>query len=272
MDNTINISKYRTSKMLDFRKLLVVVYLEFRAVSGRKGDFIAKLTNPMVYLLFFAVGIKSLIGKEVTYNGLNVQYLDYVVPGLICIFMTNFLSHSLFRAIIDKQWGLLGLKLLNGVSPLTYILGMSIYPFVVFTLQSTIIILLSFIMFLVKYSIKTILIAYVLSYIAILFWTSLGIVLAMIVKNYHQRDLLISIIILPITFTAPIFYSLDNVPLYVNIISKINPLTYFVELIRSILLRKPNMLILSIALIITCFLVNIAIYAIRKTEMKSQSF
>ena len=40
----------------------------------------------------------------------------------------------------------------------------------------------------------------------------------------------------PLIFAAPLFYSLDNAPMILQVISKCNPLTYQLELIRDVMI------------------------------------
>jgi ABC-2 type transport system permease protein len=49
-------------------------------------------------------------------------------------------------------------------------------------------------------------------------------------------QLIIQLLIFPLIFLAGVFFPVNNVPIYLEVISKVNPLTYGVDAIRQIFL------------------------------------
>lgn len=47
-------------------------------------------------------------------------------------------------------------------------------------------------------------------------------------------------LLLPVLFAAPLFYSFDKAPAFLQIVSKVNPLTYQLEAMRSIAFGLPD--------------------------------
>lgn len=90
-----------------------------------------------------------------------------------------------------------------------------------------------------------------LSIISELFWSGIGVIIALITTNYQTRDLILGTILLPISFAAPTFYVLDSSPLFIKLIAKINPLTYNLNAIRDILIGRYISVNIFISLILT---------------------
>ena len=72
--------------------------------------------------------------------------------------------------------------------------------------------------------------------IFIVFWTSIFSCIALLINDYKQRDFILGVVMTPLIFAAPLFYSLDNAPMILQVISKCNPLTYQLELIRDVMI------------------------------------
>ncbi|MBF0925285.1 MAG: ABC transporter permease, partial [Atopobium sp.] len=72
--------------------------------------------------------------------------------------------------------------------------------------------------------------------IFIVFWTSIFSCIALLINDYKQRDFILSVVMTPLIFAAPLFYSLDNAPMILQVISRCNPLTYQLELIRDVMI------------------------------------
>jgi ABC-2 type transport system permease protein len=64
----------------------------------------------------------------------------------------------------------------------------------------------------------------------------LGLLIATFMTSQQGFQLLIQLLIFPLIFLAGVFFPVNNVPVWLEVISKINPLTYGVDAIRQIFL------------------------------------
>ena len=55
-------------------------------------------------------------------------------------------------------------------------------------------------------------------------------------RSQQSFQLLVQMVVFPLTFLAGVFFPVNNVPRWMEIISKLNPLTYGVDAIRRIFL------------------------------------
>lgn len=70
-------------------------------------------------------------------------------------------------------------------------------------------------------------------------WIGVGALLGALINSYSQRDLILSLVNLPIILTAPIFFSLDAAPAFLRGMALANPLTYQANLLRDLSLGSP---------------------------------
>ena len=66
-----------------------------------------------------------------------------------------------------------------------------------------------------------------------------GVPLGVRVGNYAKRDLLASVLALPVMFSSSAFYSAAKAPLYLRLLVYINPLSYCSDAIRLALGSRP---------------------------------
>jgi ABC-2 type transport system permease protein len=134
-----------------------------------------------------------------------------------------------------------------GVGALGYVLGMMVAPIMLFLFQALIMTPLA-----IWLGAETTLLGWVstvlLAALCIGFWTGAAIVVTTIVRNYEQRDLIINLSMLPLTFSAPVFYPLNQAPKYLEVAARFNPLSYQVDAMRDAFLGDVNALALLIAL------------------------
>jgi ABC-2 type transport system permease protein len=68
--------------------------------------------------------------------------------------------------------------------------------------------------------------------------SGLGVLIASFMQSQQGFQLLVQILIFPLIFLAGVFFPVNNVPGWMEVISKVNPLTYGVDAIRQIFLGK----------------------------------
>jgi ABC-2 type transport system permease protein len=68
--------------------------------------------------------------------------------------------------------------------------------------------------------------------------SGLGVLIASRMKSQQGFQMIIQIIIFPLMFLSGIFFPVNNVPTWMAVISKVNPVTYGVDAIRHIMLGQ----------------------------------
>jgi ABC-2 type transport system permease protein len=66
--------------------------------------------------------------------------------------------------------------------------------------------------------------------------SGLGILIASFMQSQQGFQMLVQILIFPLIFLAGVFFPVNDVPGWMEVISKVNPLTYGVDAIRQIFL------------------------------------
>jgi ABC-2 type transport system permease protein len=235
--------------------------LELLALWQTKTNLIGDLlVGPIVYFAFFVAGIGSAIG------GGTHAYLAFVLPGFLVMQGFNGFSGSIFRSTIDRRWGLLALKRLLGAGGLGYVLALTVAPMLKLLIKTIPITAVALMMGL---GLKPVpyLLAILLTCVLLTFWSAAAILLTSWVTSYARRDMLLGILLLPMTFGAPIFYSLDDAPRYLRVIAYGNPLSYQVMAVRDVFNGENPGWWLVAALVATIMMILAAVHSVTRGEL-----
>lgn len=257
-----NFEKIKEKKSF-FKGIKYGLWFEYKALLQNKSSLYSNLIFPIVYYVFFVKGLSRTIGI-LKYKGRELDYELYALTGLIGIICVGEITNVIYRTVIDNKWGLLHLKLINGINVLSYTLSKSFYAIVGINIQIPI--LLLFTKFTNNISLINLIVGYLMTIIITLFWVNLGILIAIKIPNYKIRDLIVNVLLLPIYFSAPAYYILKDVGGAIKFIAYLNPLTYQLEGLReAMLFLNFNKNVLVLVLMTFCIsLINFLV--IRKVK------
>ncbi|MGI8484980.1 MAG: ABC transporter permease [Thermomicrobiales bacterium] len=241
-------------------ELELIAYWQLK--SGLLGDLVI---GPIVYFALFAAGIGGVITSGAGGDGVG-NYLAFVLPGFLVLQGFNTFPRSIYRSTIDRRWGLLALKRLLGAGGLGYVLALMVVPIINFLAKSVAITTIALILG-VRMQPLSYLAAILLTCVLLTFWATLAILITGWITNYEQRDIMMGLLILPMTFGAPIFYSLDTAPRYLRIIALCNPLSYQVMAVRDVFNGENPGWWLVAALGATAAVVIAAVHSVTKGEL-----
>lgn len=244
------------NKLSFLTSLKKTIFFEYLALKENKQHLITAIIYPVVYYLFIIKGLSKTIG-DIDYMGRKIPYMLYGFTGLMGIVCIGEMSNVVYRTIIDNKWGLLQLKLLNGIQIIPYCIGKSFYSFIGIILQIPILIIL-YVITGGKIGMLNLLVGFLCSIIIMLFWSSLAIIIALKVTSYKIRDMILGILLLPIYFTAPTYYLLKDADLYIKFFAYINPLTYQLNGLREamIFLRFQKSFFIMVLMTIIILFIN----------------
>lgn len=248
------------------KRLPVVVAFEARAFFYSKAMVIGQLlVEPLAYLVFLAAGLQGW-GSRVDLGSNSVNYLTFVFPGVLALQAVRSLGRMIARATVDRRWGLLGLKLLFGTHPFAYAAGMAVVPMVAFIAQA--LVSAPFALLLgARFSGGGFVAAVAMGAVAVVFWCSIALLVTAGIANYQQRDLVMALTLLPLTFAAPTFYPLASAPAYLQALSYVNPLTYQVTAMRELLLGHPVTYAVPLSFLLSFVSLVAATYIVGRAEL-----
>ena len=187
--------------------------------------WVSLVVYPVTYLGLLGVGLQTLVGDS--------DYLTFIVPGVIVMQAISGISRVVARTVTERRWGLAALKLQAGVPRSAYLIGAMTPPVATYLCQCVLVLAMAHLMG-VRTTPGAALAMLLAAGMSALLWGCVSYSVAASITSYQTRDFILSMTILPLSFAAPVFYPLDNLPAVLRAIARVNPLTYQVEVVRGI--------------------------------------
>lgn len=200
-----------------------------------RSRIIGSLGQPILFLVALGFGMGPIFKKA---GGGN--YIDFLSPGVISqgiLFMAMF---SGIELVWDKQFGFLKETLVAPVSRFEIMIGRTLGGATIAVSQGIIVFLLSLIVGFKPYDITKLPLALLLMFLISLFYTALGTAIASTLEDFHGFQLIMSFLVMPTFFLSGAIFPLKDTPPFLQIISKINPLSYGVDGLRQTLVGVKN--------------------------------
>lgn len=212
--------------------------MEAKIFFQTRPMLISQLLTPLLYFIFIVTALSETIGN-ITINDVLIPYNEYALVGILTMSMMGQMSRVIYRMTVDRRYGFFALKMQAGIKPFFYILSMSTGAVLGYATQAIIFYLiilafhLHFTLFPFNFTLFPFICMWGIGLISLFFWISLGTVITMFIKTYQMRDMVLTFLIMPLSFSAPSFYVLHDAPSFIQILALINPLTYQLNAMRA---------------------------------------
>lgn len=228
-----------------------------------KARIIASLGQPILFLFVLGTALSP------TFHGTaGINFSEFIFPGVIAM---TVLFTSIFSAISivwDREFGFLKEVLVAPVSRWSIVAGKALGGSTVAMIQGAIMLCLAPLVG-VKLTIGIILLSLCVMFLIALAISSLGIVIAARMKEMEGFQMVVNFLIMPLFFLSGALFPLDRLPPWLSVLTRLDPLTYGVDMLRGVMLGFhvfPYVLSLLIILIFTFFLFLISVMEFNLAE------
>jgi ABC-2 type transport system permease protein len=214
-----------------FRGVWVVAYRELLRFVQERSRLISSFAMPLIFLVIFGAGFGELIGVMTP----GVDYLQFMYPGILAMTVLMSSLMSGISVVWDREFGFLKEILVSPLGRGGIILGKAVGGAAVAVLQAMVMLILAPIL---GVSLSFIMVVELMLLIVIvsISLSGLGLLVASRMQSQQGFQVVIQLIIMPLIFLAGVFYPVNNIPVWMEVISKVNPLTYGVDAIRQVFL------------------------------------
>lgn len=223
---------------------------------GKLGYIFSTVMFPLIYLFAFGLGIGSIM------NNINGGYLPFLAKGMlsITVMMNAFQQTSLSVSVGRFYFKTFQTLLLSPISTMQVLLGITMAGVTRGFIAGGIIYIIAMIFFDVPMLSLAGLLGILLS--AICFGV-LGIAIGLWIKNPDALSSVINFIITPMTFFCGSFFPLDNLPIWLQSIVSILPLTLANNLLRTELFTGDSFIDMGYLMVITLVLFSVGMYQLK---------
>jgi len=237
-------------------KSAVMAEMEVRKLFHDPTDLITRAVQPVLWLGVFGVALSKI--RAIPTGGYT--YLQFITPGILTqsvTFMSIFYGLSI---IWERDMGLLQKILVTPTSRLALVWGKMMSAGIRGLSQVIIIFILTLVLQIhIRLTFLTILCVLVIVILGAGCFSGLSMIIASIVKTRERFMGIGQIITMPLFFASNAIYPISIMPSWLRAIANVNPLSYMVDGLRSLLITG-NLMRLPfdiIILIVVAFAISV---------------
>ena len=217
--------------MKNLRGIYTIWYRDILRFWHDKMRMAGSITFPLLFLFVFGSGLSARMGSL----GPGIDFVQFMFPGIIgmTVLMSSFMAGV--SVVWDREFGFLKEVLVAPISRASVAVGKTLGAATVALLQGCLILLLAPLIG-VSFSSWTVLALLPLMLLLAVSMGSLGILLATRIRSMEAFQAVMQMLMFPMVFLSGVFFPLQGLPSWMNVIVKLNPATYGIAPIRQVIL------------------------------------
>ena len=217
--------------MNNLRGIYTIWYRDILRFWHDKIRMVGAIIFPLLFLFVFGGGLGSRIGML----SAGVNFTQFIYPGVIgmTVLMSSFMAGV--SVVWDREFGFLKEVLVAPISRASVALGKAAGSATVALMQGFLILALAPLVG-ATVSLPTILALIPLLLLLAIAMGSLGILLATRIRSMEAFQVVTQMLMFPMIFLSGVFFPLQGLPSWMNIVVKLNPATYGIAPIRQVVL------------------------------------
>ena len=206
-----------------------------------KARLFGSFAMPFMFLVIFGSGMSGALSSMLNSTGsagalADFNYVQFMFPGIIAMTTFNTSIFSSLSIVQDREFGYLKEILVSPISRTSIAIGKILSGATMAFLQG--VLMMIFVPFIGLELNLSILIRLLPAMLLVSFtFTSLGLLIASNLKTAEGFQVVVQILIFPMLFLSGAFFPLAGMPMWMNYLVKINPMTYAVDMFKRIILE-----------------------------------
>ncbi len=213
----------------ELRAIKVVWRRELIRFSKDRMRIVTSLVQPLLFLFVLGAGLQQLSAAST--HGLNLK--TFIYPGVLCLSVMFTAMFSAASVVWDREFGFLREMMVAPVRRSSIVIGKCFGGATVAGLQGVIMICLAGVVG-VPYSLGLIVGIFALQLLLAFSITAFGVMAAIRVKQMQSFMGLMQLIVMPMFFISGALFPIANLPNWLAVLNRLDPLTYAVQPMRSL--------------------------------------
>jgi ABC-2 type transport system permease protein len=218
--------------MSQLTAVTALVRRDLRAFLRSRSQLYSSVLFPLMLLAILGTGVSDGLDPK------NIDdYVTFLVPGMIAmtaVFSSTFSSASYYQ---DRDSGVLKVLLASPHSPRVVLLGKTLSAVIIGAVQALLVLAVAAVIpaihFQWQYGIPASVLVAVFAIVVLnLFLSGLGQLLASRIRSMQGFHLVMNLVLFPFLFFSGAFFPLTDLPLWLNLLGRVNPLSYGVDMLH----------------------------------------
>jgi ABC-2 type transport system permease protein len=213
----------------ELRAIKVVWRRELIRFRSDRLRIVTSLVQPLLFLFVLGAGLQQLSAAST--HGVDLK--TFIYPGVLCISVMFTAMFSAASIVWDREFGFLREMMVAPVRRSSIVIGKCLGGATVSSLQGLILLALAWTVH-VPYSLTLVLGVFALQALLAFGLTAFGVMAAARVKQMQSFMGLMQLVVMPMFFISGAFFPVTNLPGWLAVLNRLDPLTYAVSPMRSL--------------------------------------
>jgi len=192
---------------------------------------IGSIAMPLLFLIVFGSGLSGPMGMLAP----GVNFAMFIFPGIVgmSVLMASFMAGV--SVVWDREFGFLREVLVAPISRMAVAIGKTLGGATIALIQGVVILLFAP-LFGVEIEPLTILKLLPVLLLVAASLSALGLLISSRMKSIEAHQVVMQFLMFPMIFLSGVFFPVNNLPVWMSVLVKINPATYGIDSIRQLVL------------------------------------
>ena len=225
----------RESLAEELRTVGVVWEREAIRFFRTRARVLSSFIQPILFLFVLGYGMSSLVGTTAGFD-----FKKFLFPGIVAMTVMSTAISSAISIVWDREFGFLREMLVAPVSRTALVLGKTLGGSSIATVQGTIMLALAPAIG-VRLTWLVVLEVIGLELLMALTMTAFGVFVASHIQRMEGFSVVMQLLLFPMLFLSGALFPLNGLPGWLTVLTRLNPLTYAVAPLRSIVFAAQHM-------------------------------
>lgn len=205
-----------------------------------KARIVGTLGQPLLLLVALGFGLGPTVERAQ-----NIDFLQYLVPGVVTLSVLFTGMMAGMGLIWDRRFGFLKETMVAPIPRWWILTGKALGGATVAMAQGFIVFGLSFLFGFRLESFAWLPVAFILLFLIALLFTAFGLAVAANLEDMQSFPVIINFVIFPIFFLSGAVFPLNDIPQWLSVVTRFNPLTYGVDGLRATMINQQTFSLLT---------------------------
>lgn len=219
--------------MKNLRGIYIIWYRDMVRFRRDKLRMVGAITFPLLFLIVFGSGLGGMMGMLAP----GVNFVRFIFPGIVgmTVLMTSFTAGV--SVVWDREFGFLREVLVAPISRVAVVAGKTLGGATIALIQGIVVLLFAPV-FGVSFSPLVLLKLLPAMFLVACALSAMGILLASRIRSMEAHQAVMQFLMFPMIFLSGVFFPVNNLPSWMGVLVKINPVTYAIDPFRQLVLGE----------------------------------
>ncbi len=194
---------------------------------------VGAIAQPLVYLFLLGTGLQSAFQS---FGSGETRYVTFMFPGILCMTVLFTSMFSAISIIWDREFGFLKEMLVAPIPRSSIAVG-KVLGGATTALMQGLMLLLFMPLAGIPYNLEKIAMMLLVMFLLSISLTSFGVAFAARMRSMEAFPIMMNFLLMPMFFLSGAMFPLQDLPGWMGVLTKINPMSYAVDAVRGVALK-----------------------------------